>query len=86
MSTHKDKFLTKLLVGFLGIILGILVVFYAIFETAHDSDWYALATLSALLLCAGIYFSLSAFVHKVKSDFSKRQKMREQQKSSASDY
>jgi uncharacterized membrane protein HdeD (DUF308 family) len=83
MSSHKDKFITKLLIGFAGIIVGILVIFYAIFEVAHDSDWYFLAILSAALLCAGISFCLSAFVHKVKADFSKRQKMRESQKTSS---
>ena len=86
MSSHKDKYFTKLLIGFGGILTGILVVFYAIFEVAHDSDWYLLATVSAVLLCIGIFFCLSAFVHKVKSDFSKRQKMREQQKTPSSDF
>ncbi len=86
MSSHKDKFLTKLLIGFAAIIAGTLVTFYAIFEADHDSDWYFLATLAAVLVCAGIYFCLAAFVHKVKADFSKRQKSREQQKSPSSDY
>jgi hypothetical protein len=86
MSSHRDKYFTKLLIGFGAILSGILVVFYAIFEVDHESDWYALASISALLFCIGIYFSLSAFVHKVKSDFSKRQKMREQQKTPSNDY
>ena len=86
MSSHRDKYFTKLLIGFAGIIMGILVIFYAIFEAAHDSDCYFLATLSAILLCIGIFFCLSAFVHKVQADFSKRQKSREQQKTTSPDY
>ncbi|HEV7781690.1 MAG TPA: hypothetical protein VGO58_10525 [Chitinophagaceae bacterium] len=87
MSSHNDKYFTKLLIGFAAIIAGILVTYYAIFEVAHDSDWYVLAIISAVLLCGGIFFCLSAFVHKVKADFSRRQKTRDQQKtSSTSDY
>ena len=87
MSNHSDKFITKLLIGFGALIGSMLVVFYAIFESAHDSDWYFLATAAGILLCGGIYFCLSAFVHKIKSDFSKRQKSREAQRTSVnSDY
>jgi FtsH-binding integral membrane protein len=86
MSSHKDKYFTKLLIGFAAIILATLVTFYAIFEVANDSDWYFMAILSALLFCAGVFFCLSAFVHKVKADFSKRQKVREQQKASGVDF
>jgi uncharacterized membrane protein HdeD (DUF308 family) len=86
MSSHRDKYFTKLLVGFAGVIMGVLVIFYAIFEVANDSEWYFLAILSALLLCIGIFFCLSAFVHKVKADFSKRQKARELQKTASPEY
>jgi hypothetical protein len=40
---------------------------------------------AAFLMCSGIYFAIHAFVHKIKSDFSKRQKQREQQKTSSTD-
>ncbi len=86
MSSHSDKFFTKLLIGFGAIIAGILVTYYSIFEVDRKADWYFMAILSAVLLCGGIYFCLAAFVHKVKSDFSKRQKMRAQQKAPPEDF
>ena len=86
MSSHSDKFFTKLLIGFGTIIAGVLVTYYSIFEVDRKADWYFMAIVSAVLLCTGIYFCLAAFVHKVKSDFSKRQKMREQQKAPPADY
>jgi hypothetical protein len=76
-NSHREQYFTKLLIGFASIIGCILLVFYCIFELDKDADWYFWAIVAAFLLCCGIYFSLSAFVHKVKSDFSKRQKQRE---------
>ncbi len=80
-NSHHEKYFSKLLVGFLSLIGCILIIFYSVFEKgATKGDWYFWAIVAAFLLCSGIYFSLSAFVHKVKSDFSKRQKSREQQR------
>jgi hypothetical protein len=69
------------LIGFASLIGSVLIMYYSIFEAATKGDWYFWAIVAAFLLCGGVYFSLSAFVHKIKSDFSKRQKSREQQKS-----
>ena len=80
-SSHQEQYFSKLLIGFASITSSVLVTFYAILEAADKGDWYFWAIVAAFLLCGGIYFSLSAFVHKIKSDFSKRQKSREQQKS-----
>ena len=77
-NSHREQYFTKLLIGFASIIGAILVIYYSIFEISKDADWYFWAIVAAFLLCCGVYFSLSAFVHKVKSDFSKRQKQREQ--------
>jgi hypothetical protein len=82
-SSHKERYFTKLLIGFASLIGCVLVTFYAIFEIKKDSDWYFWAIFAAFLLCGGIYFCLSALVHKVKSEFSRRQLQREQQKSKA---
>lgn len=79
-SSHKERYFTKLLISFAAIIGSVLVTFYAIFEIRRDSDWYFWAIFAAFLLCSGIYFALQAFVHKVKSEFSRRQQQREQQK------
>jgi hypothetical protein len=80
-SSHKESYFVKLLIGFSSIIGSIIIIFYAIFELPRDSDWYFWAIVSAFLMCGGIYFCLYAFVHKIKSEFSRRQKQREHQKS-----
>jgi len=80
-NSHNERYFTKLLIGFGSIITSILVIFYCIFEIQKDSDWYFWAIVSAFLFCGGIYFCGAAFIHKIKSDFSKRQKQREMQKS-----
>ncbi|MEO7982771.1 MAG: hypothetical protein ABI688_01695 [Bacteroidota bacterium] len=82
-SSHKERYFTKLLIGFASLIGCVLITFYAIFELKKDSDWYFWAIFAAFLLCGGIYFCLSAFVHKVKSELSRRQQQRDQQKSAA---
>ncbi|MFZ1857562.1 MAG: hypothetical protein WAU29_09360 [Chitinophagaceae bacterium] len=80
-NSHQEKYFSKMLLGFSSIIGSVLVTFYAFFETAKEGDWYFWAIVAAFLLCSGIYFCGSAFVHKIKSDFSKRQKQREDQRS-----
>ena len=84
-DSHKESYFVKLLIGFSSIIASILVIFYANFELSKDSDWYFWATVAAFLMCGGIYFSLQAFVHKIKSDFSRRQKQRDEQKTLKTD-
>lgn len=79
-DSHKESYFAKLLIGFSAIIGCTLIIFYAIFELDKDTDWYFWAIVAAFLLCGGIYFLMQAFVHKVKHDFSRRQKQREQQK------
>jgi hypothetical protein len=86
-SSHHESFFVKLLIGFSSIIGSILIIFYSIFELGKDkdTDWYFWAIVAAFLMCGGIYFCLQAFVHKIKSDFSRRQKQRDLQKSSTED-
>lgn len=84
-GSHRDQYFTNLLIGFAFLIGCMLVIYYSIFELKRETDWYYIALLAAVLLCAGIYFTLSAFVHKVKADFSKRQKAKEMQRSPGSE-
>lgn len=87
-KSHHERYFAKLLLGFASIIGSILVIFYSIFEVApynKEADWYFWAIVAAFLMCGGIYFMLAAFVHKIKSDFSRRQKQRDAQKSTISD-
>jgi hypothetical protein len=84
-SSHQESFFIKLLIGFSAIIGSILIIFYSIFELSgpnKDVDWYFWAIVAAFLMCGGIYFCLQAFVHKIKSELSRRQKQRDQQKTS----
>lgn len=85
-SSHRESYFVKLLIGFSSIIGSVIIIFYAMFELSKDSDWYFWAIVSAFLMCGGIYFCLYAFVHKIKSEFSRRQKQREQQKSFSEDF
>ena len=84
-SSHSDKYLSKLLLGFGAVIASILSILYAAFERTKTGDWYFWGIVASLLMCTGLFFLLNAFVHKVKAEFSKRQKVREQQRTSATD-
>lgn len=85
-DSHSEKYFSKLLIGFASIISSVGVIFYAIFESgAKKGDWYFWAIVAAFLLCSGIYFSLTAFVHKIKSDLSRRAKQRQESKNGGAD-
>ena len=80
-NSHHERYFSKLLIGFASLTGSVIITFYAVFEAAQKGDWYFWAAVAAFLLCGGIYFCLTAFVHKIKSDFSKRQKARDQMRS-----
>ena len=80
MPSHSDKYLTKLLFGFAAVIACVFVIIFACFERTKEDEWYGWGLVASTLLCTGLYLLLSAFVHKVKSDFSRRQKSKEQQR------
>ncbi|HSU29415.1 MAG TPA: hypothetical protein VLJ68_13605 [Chitinophagaceae bacterium] len=84
-SKHIEKFITKLLLGFAFVTGGIMLIFYVTFERRQDEDWYFWGIVASVLINAGLYFLLNAFVHKIKSDFIKRQRLREQQKTFTQD-
>jgi uncharacterized membrane protein len=79
MASHADKFLTKLLLGFAAVIASIFVIVFACFERVKYDDWYGWGLVASALMCIGLYLLLSAFVHKIKADFLKRQKSKELQ-------
>jgi uncharacterized membrane protein HdeD (DUF308 family) len=80
MPGHEEKYISKLLLGFGLIIAGVMSILYACFERSKHDDWYVWGVVSSLLLGGGVYFMLSGFVHKVKADLIRRQKIRNQQK------
>ncbi len=73
-NSHSDKFLTQLLLGLSFITGGIFSILYACFERVENDDWYPWAIVASTLICIGLYLLMSAFVHKVKSDFMRRQR------------
>ena len=79
-NNHQEKYITKLLVGFSFIIGAIFIIVFAAFERTRHDDWYFWGLVASILMCAGLYLLLSSFVHKMKSDLIKRQRLREQQK------
>jgi uncharacterized membrane protein len=86
MSSHSDKFLTKLLLGFAAVIASVFVIIYACFERVKYDDWYGWGLVASALLCIGLYLLLTAFIHKIKADFSRKQKSKElQEKKYSSD-
>ena len=85
MPGHEDKYITKLLFGFGGLIAGIMLILYACFERTKYDDWYGWGVGASFLICLGSYFLLQAFVHKIKADFSRRQRVRQQQKTHVDD-
>ncbi|HUR66308.1 MAG TPA: hypothetical protein VMZ03_08135 [Chitinophagaceae bacterium] len=82
MSNHEDKYISKLLLGCGAVIGGIMTVMYACFERIKFDDWYFWGIVASVLVCVGVYLISSAFVHKIKSDLIRKQKMRKQQRSS----
>jgi hypothetical protein len=84
-NSHKEKFLSKMLLGFAFVTIAILAIFYACFERTQKDDWYFWGVVASILLNTGLYLLMSAFVHKVKSDLIKRQKVRETQKTFTAD-
>lgn len=84
-NTHQEKYITKLLFGFAFVTAGILLIFYTAFERARQDDWYLWGVIASVTINIGLYFLLNAFIHKVKSDLIRRQKLRDQQKTYPAD-
>ncbi len=84
-NSHSEKYFTHILIGFASLIAFVFTLFYAFIELKVTKFWYFWAAAAAFLLVAGIYFCMSAFVHKVKSDFNRRARQREQQKTFTAD-
>jgi len=73
-SKHHQKFVSKLLLGFLLISAAILLISYISFIKSRPREWYIWTAGCIVLLNSGLYFLGTAMIHKVKSDFTKRQK------------
>lgn len=83
-NTHRDKYITKLLVGIGFTSAGIFLILFACFTRQKD-DWYFWGLLSAVAVNTGLIMVGSAYVHKIKSDLIRRQKQKETQKTFTAD-
>ncbi len=82
-SKHYDKYIMNLLQGVVIVSIGIFFAFYSRISGVEKQDWYLWAAGIAIVFNLGLFFIGSAFVHKVKADFLRRQK---QQKEEFHDY
>lgn len=82
MPSHEDKYISLLLSGFGSLTAAVMIMVYACFERIRYDDWYYWGLAASALFCLGSYLMLHAFVHKVKSDLSRRNKLRDQFKAS----
>lgn len=73
-SKHYDKFFKYLVQGFIFLTVGIFLIFYSFLSGIQKEDWYLWAAGIAVIINIGLFFLGSAFVHKVKADFLRRQK------------
>ena len=73
-NKHHQKFINKLLMGFILITGGILLIAYISFIKSHHDDWFIWAAGSVVLITAGLYFRGVAFTHKIKSDLIRKQR------------
>jgi uncharacterized membrane protein HdeD (DUF308 family) len=78
-NSHSDKYVTHLLLGFSFVIASIFLLMFPVFQKEQKDDWYIWAIVASVTLCMGLYFLVSAAVHKVKADFIKKQRSREMQ-------
>jgi hypothetical protein len=74
---HKKKYFYNLVLGFAAVSAGIFLILYSTFEKSTVTDWYFWAVIASAVICLGLYFLLTAIVHKIKADLIKRQKARE---------
>lgn len=79
-NRHRQKYITRLLIGLAFTTGGIVAISYLTFVKSKQEEWY-LWTLAAIALINGGLICLgSAVVHKVKSDLIRKQKQKDQQK------
>ena len=84
-NNHREKYTTKLLLGFVSVTAGVFAIMYACFVKAHINDWYFWAIIASVLICLGLYLLMSAVVHRIKADLIRRQRMKEQHRTFTAD-
>lgn len=79
-NRHQAKYVNNLFTSFLCINAAIFLVFYSRIADPAYHYWIPWTIGVCILLTTGILLGGSAFVHKVKADFIRRQRRRQQAK------
>ncbi|MBL7742783.1 MAG: hypothetical protein JNN00_04830 [Chitinophagaceae bacterium] len=79
-NRHRQKYISRLLIGLGLVTAGLLVIFYMSFLRSSQEEWYLWAFGAIVLINGGLLGLGSAVVHKVKSDLIRKQKHKDQQK------
>jgi hypothetical protein len=79
-NKHREKYITRMLVGFILVSGGILVLLYTSFLKDREQEWYIWAAATIILINSGLFVLGNAFVHKVKADLIRKQKIKDQHK------
>jgi hypothetical protein len=76
-NRHRQKYISRLLVGLGFITVGLLAICYISFIKSKPTEWYLWAFASVVLINAGLLALGSAIVHKVKADLIRKQKQKD---------
>jgi hypothetical protein len=74
-NKHYQKWLLQMPFGFLMVGAGIIVIMYSANKRASD-EWLIWGIISASIITAGLGILGNAFIHKVKSDLIRKQRIR----------
>jgi Kef-type K+ transport system membrane component KefB len=75
-SKHEDKWIIKAIVGFSMAAWTIVAIVYICINEASRDNWFLWSLIPAAFFLISLVLLGSAFVHKVKSDLTKRKKSR----------
>ena len=85
MQKHQEKYISKLLLGLVFVTTGIFLLVYVFKTTSLHEDWFLWGVGIAIVINAGLIFIGNAFVHKIKADLIRRQKVKDQFKNVATE-
>ena len=79
-NNHRQKYISRLLIGLALFNVGTLIVFYMFFFKPSQEQLLLFGAAALILLNVGLLGVGSAIVHKVKSDLIRKQKQKDQHK------
>lgn len=79
-NSHRQKYITRLLMGLGFVTGGVLVLAYISLVKSRPNEWYVWVFAATVLINGGLLCLGSAVIHKVKSDLIRRQKQKDQNK------